>query len=71
VVNSNLAKAASIAQGCRVDTPSRTIARFADRSAASTAPQEQRAAMVNPLEIMPVIALVFAIMCIPILGDRP
>jgi len=27
--------------------------------------------MVNPLDIMPVLALAFAIMCIPILGDRP
>lgn len=27
--------------------------------------------MVNPLDIMPVLALAFAVMCIPILGDRP
>jgi len=27
--------------------------------------------MVNPLDIMPVLALAFAIMCIPVLGDRP
>ena len=27
--------------------------------------------MVNPLDIMPVLALAFAIMCVPILGDRP
>jgi hypothetical protein len=27
--------------------------------------------MVNPLEIMPVLALAFAIVCIPILFDRP
>jgi len=27
--------------------------------------------MVNPLDIMPVLALAFAIACIPILFDRP
>jgi len=27
--------------------------------------------MVNPMEIMPVLALAFAIACIPILGDSP
>jgi hypothetical protein len=27
--------------------------------------------MVNPLDVMPVLALAFAIMCIPIIGDRP
>ena len=27
--------------------------------------------MVNPIEIMPVLALAFMIMCIPILGERP
>jgi hypothetical protein len=27
--------------------------------------------MVNPMEIMPVLALAFMIVCIPILGDRP
>jgi len=27
--------------------------------------------MVNPLDIMPVLALAFAIVCIPLLFDRP
>jgi hypothetical protein len=28
-------------------------------------------AMVNPLDIMPVLALAFMIVCLPILGERP
>lgn len=39
--------------------------------AEATAAQYWRRPMVNPLDIMPVLALVFAIMCIPVLGDRP
>jgi hypothetical protein len=31
----------------------------------------QVAAMVNPLDVLPVLALVLAIVCIPLLGDQP
>jgi hypothetical protein len=31
----------------------------------------EEAVMVNPMDIMPVLALVVLIVCIPLLGDRP
>jgi hypothetical protein len=40
-----------------------------DLRACATVPRMKP--MVNPMEIMPVLALAFMIVCIPILGDRP
>jgi hypothetical protein len=52
---------------CSLKSPAYS-ARSSSTLAASPMTEER---MVNPMEIMPVLALAFMIACIPIVGDRP